>query len=318
MSGACCVPGPADLPSPGTGPAPGSTPAPTARRAPAARGLVAVPGGTARLGDHHGDGYAGDGEQPVHTVTLTPYRLGATSVTNQAFAAFVRDTGYRTTAEREGSSAVFHLDFAGRRADVVGSSPQAPWWLSVAGAYWRQPEGPGSDVERRQNHPVVHVSHDDALAYTAWAGCRLPTEAEWELAARGGLDGARYPWGDEVRPRGRWQCNIFQGDFPARNDVEDGWASTAPVKTFAPNGYGLHQMVGNVWEWCADWFSAAAYLADRAQDPTGPQEGITRVMRGGSFLCHDSYCNRYRVAARSSAPPDSSSSNLGFRCAADA
>ncbi|TQK70136.1 MULTISPECIES: formylglycine-generating enzyme family protein [unclassified Nocardioides] len=284
--------------------------------------LAPIPGGRAALGDHFGDGYAGDGERPVHEVEVSAFRLGTTAVTNAAFAAFVDATGHRTTAEVEGYSAVFHTDVAATVADVLGHSPTTPWWLGVRGADWRHPEGPRSDISDRPDHPVVHVSHDDALAFARWAGRRLPTEAEWEYAARGGLEGKRYPWGDDLMVRSggadEWQVNIFQGTFPTTNTAEDGWTTTAPVTAYRPNGYGLHQMVGNVWEWCADWFDPKAY-ADRArQDPRGPADGTVRVMRGGSFLCHDSYCNRYRVAARSAAPPDSSASNLGFRCAADA
>jgi formylglycine-generating enzyme len=274
-----------------------------------------VPGGTFRLGDAFGEGYAADGEGPVREVWLEDFHVDATTVTNAAFAAFVKATGHVTTAEAEGTSAVFHLAYDGDGRDVLGRAVGTPWWLVVRGASWRHPEGAGSDVVRRQNHPVVHVSHDDALAYCAWAGKRLPSEAEWEAAARGGLVGARYPWGDELMPRGRWMCNIFQGDFPTANTAEDGWATTAPVKSFAPNGYGLHQSAGNVWEWCADWFAPDYYANAPAANPTGPDSGDARVMRGGSYLCHDSYCNRYRVAARSSAPPDSAAANLGFRCA---
>jgi formylglycine-generating enzyme required for sulfatase activity len=289
---------------------------------PGARGadptpLATIPAGTAALGDHFGDGYAGDGEGPVHEVELTAFRLGTTTVTNRAFAAFVDATGHRTTAETEGYSAVFHTDVAASVADVLGRSPATPWWVGVRGADWRHPEGPRSDIEERAEHPVVHVSHDDALAFARWAGRRLPTEAEWEYAARGGLTARRYPWGDDLMDGERWRVNIFQGSFPGTNTAEDGWTTTAPVTAYEPNGYGLHQMVGNVWEWCSDWFDPAAYGARARHDPRGPASGTVRVMRGGSFLCHDSYCNRYRVAARSAAPPDSSASNLGFRCAAD-
>lgn len=171
------------------------------------------------------------------------------------------------------------------------------------GAWWRCPEGPGSDLDGRWDHPVVQVSWHDAAAYCKWAGKRLPSEVEWEYAARGGLDQARYPWGDELTPGGEHRCNIWQGQFPVRNTAEDGHVGTAPVEAFAPNGFGLHNVSGNVWEWCADRF-------------TGASEN--RAMRGGSYLCHDSYCNRYRVAARTSNTPDSASGNLGFRCAADA
>lgn len=318
----CCVPaGPSapvgltlGTPSRPTGTARGEDPT----------ALAAVPAGRAALGDHFGDGYPGDGEGPVHEVEVSAFRLGTTTVTNQAFAAFVESTGHRTTAETEGYSAVFHTDVAATVADVLGHSPATPWWVGVRGADWRHPEGPRSGIDDRADHPVVHVSHDDARAFARWAGRRLPTEAEWEYAARGGLAGKRYPWGDDLvtggadGTAGSWPCNIFQGSFPATNTVEDGWATTAPVTAYRPNGYGLHQMVGNVWEWCSDWFDPTAYDARAQRDPHGPASGTVRVMRGGSFLCHDSYCNRYRVAARSAAPPDSTASNLGFRCAADA
>jgi formylglycine-generating enzyme len=278
------------------------------------RGQVLIPGGRFRLGDAFDEGYPADGETPVHDVQLAEFPIDLTTVTNAAFATFVKATGHVTTAEAEGFSAVFHLDYRGDGSGVLGTAAGAPWWLVVRGADWRHPEGEGSEMARRQSHPVVHVSHHDALAYAAWAGKGLPTEAQWEAAARGGLVGARFPWGDELLARGRWQCNIFQGEFPSDNEGEDGWLSTAPVKTYRSNGYGLHQMAGNVWEWCADWFAAGYYSDIEVQDPRGPDSGDARVMRGGSFLCHDSYCNRYRVAARSSSPPDSTASNLGFRC----
>ena len=282
------------------------------------RGQVPLPGGDFNMGDHFDEGYPDDGELPVHPVTLSPFRLDATAVTNAAFATFVKDTGHVTDAERWGSSAVFHLAFTGDRSDVMTSVEGAGWWLGVRGASWRAPEGPGSSVGDRANHPVVHVSWDDAQAYCRWAGTRLPTEAEWEYAARGGLAGARFPWGDELRPGRRWPLNIWQGRFPTHNTVEDGFATTAPVKSYRPNGHGLWQMAGNVWEWCADRFSPLAYQESARLDPVGPAAGETRVMRGGSYLCHESYCYRYRVAARSSNTPDSSSGNLGFRCATSA
>ncbi|MEJ2889613.1 formylglycine-generating enzyme family protein [Actinomycetospora aeridis] len=277
---------------------------------------VLLPAGTFAMGDHHGDGDPGDGERPVHRVTVSAFAMDATTVTNASFARFVKDTGYVTDAERWESSAVFHLAFVGDRSDVLTSVDGAPWWLAVRGASWRHPEGPGSGIGDRANHPVVHVSWHDATAYCAWAGKRLPTEAEWEYAARGGLEGARFPWGDEIGRK--WPLNIWQGRFPTENTREDGYLTTAPVKTYRPNGLGLWQAVGNVWEWCADRFAADWYARSPEHDPAGPDEGEARVMRGGSYLCHDSYCNRYRVAARTSNTPESSSGNLGFRCAGPA
>jgi sulfatase modifying factor 1 len=310
---ACCAPQAAASVQPGV------TPARSARRP---RGQVSVPGGTFAMGDAFGEGYPDDGETPVHEVRLPDYRMDATAVTNAQFATFVKDTGHVTGAEEFGISAVFHLAFDGEPSDVLNRAEGTPWWLAVRGADWRHPEGPGSDVTRRQNHPVVHVSWYDAQAYAAWAGKRLPTEAEWERAARGGLPGARYAWGDDLTPRGRWMCNIWQGTFPTDNTAEDGWVTTAPAKSFTPNGYGLSNTAGNVWEWCADWFSADTYALGQpdgpADDPRGPEDGERKVMRGGSYLCHESYCHRYRVAARSANTPESATANIGFRCAGDA
>ncbi|MGI5157283.1 formylglycine-generating enzyme family protein [Microbispora sp. CA-102843] len=279
-------------------------------------GLASLDGGAFRMGTDDSEGFPSDGEGPVRTVTLRPFRLARTAVTNAQFAAFVKATGYITDAERFGWSYVFHLLATANARRRAPSPAGTPWWLAIDGAAWHAPEGPDSTITGRQDHPVVHVSWDDAHAYCAWAGGRLPTEAEWEYAARGGLDQARYPWGDELTPRGQHRCNIWQGRFPTHNTREDGHLGTAPVKTYRPNGYGLFNMVGNVWEWCADWF-ATDHLARPLEDPQGPETGTARVMRGGSYLCHDSYCNRYRVAARSANTPDSSSGNIGFRLAAD-
>ncbi|SEK70568.1 Formylglycine-generating enzyme, required for sulfatase activity, contains SUMF1/FGE domain [Blastococcus sp. DSM 46786] len=281
-------------------------------------GQVRLPGGRFAMGDAFDEGYPADGETPVHPVDVRPFLVDATTVTNAAFAAFVRATGHVTDAERFGSSAVFHGTLQAAPHDVLGRATGAPWWLAVRGADWRHPFGPLSGIDRMPHHPVVHVSHEDAQAYCRWAGKRLPTEAEWEYAARGGADGHRFVWGNELRPRGRWMCNIWQGTFPTRNTAEDGHLATAPAKTFRPNAFGLWNMSGNVWEWCADWFDPGYYQHSPVQDPRGPERGTARVLRGGSFLCHDSYCNRYRVAARSSNTPDSSASNIGFRCANDA
>jgi formylglycine-generating enzyme required for sulfatase activity len=210
--------------------------------------------------------------------------------------------------------------------DVLGPAAGTPWWLGVRGADWLHPGGRRSTTRGAQDHPVVHVSWDDALAYCAWVGRRLPTEAEWELAARGGLAGRRYPWGDDLLPDSRrcadpppaWRVNIWQGRFPWSNDLADGYLTTAPVRSFEPNGFGLWQMVGNVWEWCVDRWDAGYYEVSPRHDPPGPRVGERRVLRGGSYLCHDSYCNRYRVAARSSNTPDSSMGNAGFRTVAAA
>lgn len=293
---------------------------------------IRLPGKRFLMGDAHGDGAHGDGETPVHPVVLSAYSIDATSVTNADFARFVEDTGYRTEAETFGFSAVFHLALAADQEDVTGPAAGAPWWLGVRGADWRHPGGRRSDLDGVEDHPVVHVSWNDAQAYCRWAGRALPTEAQWEHASRGGLAGARYPWGDQVPADDdaaaddaageAWPCNIWQGAFPVRNTARDGFLTTAPVRSYAPNGFGLWQTVGNVWEWCADWFNPRTYeLALRhgeVRDPAGPGYGISRVMRGGSYLCHDSYCNRYRNAARTSNTPDSSSGNVGFRTVAAA
>lgn len=271
------------------------------------------------MGDSYGDGNRPDGERPVHEVTVDGFSIDATSVTNADFARFIDATGYATEAETFGYSAVFHLALKARPSDVMGPAGEAPWWLGVKGADWRHPGGPLSGVDGMDDHPVVHVSWNDAVAYCEWAGRRLPTEAEWEYASRGGLDGARYPWGDELLDgdsRAPWRLNIWQGVFPTRNTTEDGFLTTAPVRTFRPNGYGLWQTVGNVWEWCSDWFHPAYYLMSPKRDPRGPEDGTARILRGGSYLCHDSYCNRYRNSARSSNTPDSSMGNAGFRTVA--
>lgn len=265
------------------------------------------------MGDSSGDANPGDGETPLHSVELEPFDIDATTVTNDDFARFADETGYRTDAETWGFSAVFHLAVSAPDDDIMGPAGSTPWWLGVRGADWAHPDGRNSNVDDRGDHPVVHVSWNDALAYCDWAGRRLPTEAEWEFAARGGLTGAKYPWGDHEVDEDGWRTNIFQGEFPRRNTGEDGWLTTAPVRTFQPNGYGLWQPVGNVWEWCSDWFDPRYYASSPAKDPQGPPRGSARVLRGGSYLCHISYCNRYRNSARSSNTPDSSMGNAGFR-----
>lgn len=295
---------------------------PPARKA-SLRGMVLVAGGPFQMGGTDADGNQEDGEGPVRRVDVPPFYVDVTTVTNAQFAAFIKATGYVTEAERFGWSYVFYrfVGPAARGHVLDGVVQKAPWWVAVSGATWRAPEGPGSSMGMRQNHPVVHVSWQDASAYAAWAGKRLPSEAEWEKAARGGLPGARFPWGDELAPKGRHRCNIWQGRFPQVDTGEDGYVGTAPARAFAPNEYGLYNTSGNVWEWCADWWSttwhAEARLETR-QNPHGPPRGDGKVVRGGSYLCHASYCNRFRLAARTWNTPDSSTGHMGFRCVADA
>jgi formylglycine-generating enzyme required for sulfatase activity len=255
----------------------------------------------------------------VREVRVGAFEIDAYAVTNRRFAAFAEATGYVTDAERFGWSFVYAGFLPAELRRRARRPEETPWWCGVPGADWRRPEGPGSSVEERWDHPVVHVSWADAAAFCDWAGLRLPTEAEWEYAARGGLVGARYPWGEELTPGGEHRCNIWQGRFPFKNTGEDGYLGTAPVDAFQPNGYGLYNVAGNVWEWCADWFSPDWHVTGprRDRDPVGPPDGEARVMRGGSYMCHESYCNRYRVAARSSNTPDSSAGNIGFRCVRD-
>jgi formylglycine-generating enzyme required for sulfatase activity len=281
------------------------------------RDLVALDGGAFQMGTADSDGFPADGEGPVRSVTVSPFRIGRYAVTNRQFGAFVEATGYVTEAERFGWSFVFHLLVPKAGVTVRGSSGAAPWWLGVDGASWRAPEGPGSSVEKRLDHPAIHLSWNDAMAFCAWSGTRLPTEAEWEYAARGGLDQKRFPWGDDLLTGGKHRCNIWQGAFPERNSKADGHLGTAPVDAYQPNGFGLYNVAGNVWEWCADWWGVD-HPVDGGVDPRGPDGGSGKVTRGGSYLCHKSYCNRYRVAARTANTPDSSTGNMGFRVAADA
>ena len=283
---------------------------------PGGLGMVWLAEATFLMGSNDADSIPGDGETPLHTVELSAFEIDRCAVSIGDFGAYVAATGHITDAERWGWSFVFGGllpdDFPETRGVL-----QAPWWRLVHGASWRHPEGPQSDITDRMDHPVTHVSWNDAQAYAQWAGKRLPTEAEWEYAARGGLEQRTFPWGEEIQPGGEHRMNVWQGRFPDSNTGADGWLGTAPVTAYPPNGHGLFNTCGNVWEWCGDWFSPTYYAHSSTQDPMGPRMGERRVHRGGSYLCHASYCRRYRVAARSSSTPDSSTGNQGFRCARD-
>ena len=284
-------------------------------------GMIGLPGGVFLMGTDDQKGFPQDGEGPVRKVRLEPFYVGCCAVSNAEFFEFVEKTGYKTEAERFGWSFVFYQFLSKQEEESVkGVAQGAPWWRAVESACWKRPEGLGSSVKERWDHPVVHVSWNDAVAYCEWAGKRLLTEAEWEYASRGGLKQRRYPWGNTLTPNRRHHCNIWQGEFPTKNTADDGYRGTAPTKSFPPNGYGLYNVSGNVWEWCSDWFSATFHKQGKGvqDNPKGPPAGTAKVIRGGSYLCHKSYCNRYRVAARSSNTPDSSTGNTGFRCAADA
>jgi len=301
------------------------------------KGMVPLPGGKFRMGS---DGHYPE-EAPAHWVVVDDFAIDATAVTNADFANFIAATGYVTVAERPLNPA----DFPGAKPEMlkpgsmVFQQPSGPvdlrnyanWWAYVPGTCWRNPEGPGSDIEGRGQHPVVQVSYEDAAAYAAWAGKELPTEAEWEFAARGGLEGASYCWGESMLVDGRPMANTWQGDFPWRNDSSDGCVRTAPVASYPANGYGLYDMAGNVWEWTSDWF-AEGHAPDAAkpccvpQNPRGgaeeqsydrrqPQFRIPRkVVKGGSFLCAPNYCLRFRPAARQPQMIDTAMSHIGFRC----
>lgn len=321
---------------------PRSMPAPE----PAPEGMARIPGGEFSMGaadprqaEHGGHDPMSD-TRPIHRVALAPFWMDATEVTNEQFARFVKATGYVTVAERRPTREEFPT--APAENLVAGSVVFTPvaqavplddhyrWWSYVRGADWRHPLGPRSSVKGREKHPVVHVAYEDAEAYARWAGKRLPTEAEWEFAARGGLSGKLYPWGDELKPAGRWAANIYEGRFPVQGaeTAEDGYSGLAPVASFPPNAYGLYDVAGNAWEWVSDWYRPDYYAALAAQgpvavDPHGPADSFDpaepgqpkRVQRGGSFLCTEQYCTRYMLGTRGKGEVRTGSNHVGLRCA---
>lgn len=279
-----------------------------------------IPAGEFQMGSDGPDVFVKDGEGPVRTVFVSSFWIDPVAVSNARMAEFVEATGYVTDAERFGWSFVFadYIHPAARSSVVTGRVPGAPWWRAVRDACWRAPFGPGSVAD--PEHPAVHVSWQDATSYAAWAGNRLPTEAQWERAARGGGEQATFPWGEELTPGGEHRMNVWQGQFPTRNTGDDGYLATAPVNAYPPNGMGLYNTSGNVWEWTADWWSTHWHGREQERtrrDPTGPPAGQARVVRGGSYLCHASYCNRYRNAGRTFNTADSSTGHTGFRVVAD-
>lgn len=267
--------------------------------------MVKIPSGPFSMGTNNALAYPADGEGPKRTVELDEFWIDQTAVTNEAFAEFVTLTGYVTEAERTGWSFVPSFLLAPQdKEHLVGTAADTPWWVGVMNTDWRHPLGPSSSIRDLQSHPVVHISWDDANAFAQWSGKRLPTEAEWEKAARGGRENSLYAWGDELLVGGQHACNIWQGDFPVSNTAEDGYLGTAPVDSFEPNGYGLYNVCGNVWEWCQDSWNDSDFEE-------------SKVIKGGSFMCHDSYCNRYRLSARSSHQKSGFTAHIGFRCVAD-
>jgi formylglycine-generating enzyme required for sulfatase activity len=307
-------------------------------------GMVWIPGGEFSMGsDIASESLCGmpgltQDAQPVLRVYVDGFWMDSTEVTNAQFEKFVKATGYRTIAEIAPTQEQFPS--APPENLVAGSTVFTPtqervslndffqWWRYEHGANWRHPEGPTSDLKGREQHPVVHIAYDDAVAYANWANKRLPTEAEWEFAARGGLSGKLYPWGDQLTPEGKWPANIYEGEFPVHDTGDDGFAGIAPVAKYAPNGYGLYDTAGNVWEWVNDWYRPDTYARmklagvlprnpqgpDKSYDPAGDPSELKRVHRGGSFLCTDQYCTRYMVGTRGKGEVSTGSNHLGFRC----
>jgi sulfatase modifying factor 1 len=277
-------------------------------------GMLRLDGGPFLMGSESREAIPGDGEGPVKRVTLSPFWISATAVSVLQFREFAEATGYVTEAERFGWSFVLRGHVPPKQCGPAVQT--TPWWVRVEGACFRLPEGPYNEPAREEC-PTVQISWNDAQAYCAWAGVRLPTEAEWEYAARGGLELQNYPWGDQLTPGGVHRCNVWQGDFPNLDLALDGYSRPAPVRSFEPNGFGLFNMTGNVWEWCWDYFDTESRQLGTSRDPAGAPEGDTRVMKGGSYLCHHSYCFRYRCSARTSNASESATGNIGFRVARD-
>jgi len=308
---------------------------------PPQRDMVWIPAGTFAMGSNHHY----PEEAPAHPVEIAGFWIDRAPVTNSQFLKFIKATGHLTQAQQPADPHAYpdalpellvpsSIVFVPPQKPVTSADPYV-WWQYIPGADWRHPEGPGSSIKGREHHPVVHISHGDALAYAAWAGKQLPSEAEWERAARGGLEAVEFAWGDELHPAGRMLANTFQGDFPHHNSCLDGWERTSPVGSFPPNGYGLLDMIGNVWEWTDDWYQdhgtrlKASKVAggccstsnprgasrEASIDPSSQHGMIPRkVVKGGSFLCAPSYCRRYRPAARMAQGIDTSTCHLGFRC----
>ena len=281
-----------------------------------------IPGGEYLMGTND-PWFPEDGEGPERKIILSDFEMDAFEISNFHFLEFVLDTDYITEAEVFGWSFVLeNLVSEDTNSKIEEAVADAEWWLPVQGANWKYPEGPDmSDVfsSDRQNHPVVHVSYQDAVEFCKWRDMRLPTEAEWEVAARGGKTGRLFPWGNLLLVKGKHMCNIWQGEFPQGNTLEDGYLATSPIGSFNPNGYGLYDMSGNVWEWVSDWYSPQigrlqSHMKSTITDPTGPESGTDRVHKGGSYMCHKETCYRYRIVARGHSSPDSAATNVGFRC----
>lgn len=282
--------------------------------------MIELDGGTFQMGTDQTIGFEIDRENPSLEVTVEPFAISKYTVSNEEFLEFFKDTGYVTDAERFGSSHVFHLLASEEIKEKTPLVNGRDWWYEVDDASWRKPEGPGSSINDRMDHPVVHISWNDAKAYADWAGLRLPTEAEWEYAARGGYENLTFPWGNELKKDGKFMANTFQGDFPTVNTQEDGFLGTAPVESYEANGYGLYQVVGNVWEWCLNpGRISLEQFQEKSRDVftlenNKPSQAMY-ALKGGSFLCHSSYCKRYRLAGRNANTAISSTSNVGFRLA---